>query len=107
MAGGIPTIAQIQTATAREFGVPESWMREPLGTAGTQMRVVSHPRQAAMTLAWLLTEMSGPRIGHFFGHRDHTTVLHARRAVESRRKSDPQLDQALKRISLELVRGAM
>jgi chromosomal replication initiator protein len=57
-----------------------------------------------MVLAWQMTDHSGPRIGHFFGDRDHTTVLHARRSVQKRRESDPKLDRAVKRIALELVR---
>jgi chromosomal replication initiator protein len=51
-----------------------------------------------------MTDHSGPRIGHFFGDRDHTTILHARRSVQRRRECDPKLDRAMKRIALELVR---
>jgi chromosomal replication initiator protein len=100
----IPTVAAIQQAVASHFGVPVSWMREPDGTPGTQKRIVSHPRQVAMVLAWQMTDHSGPRIGHFFGDRDHTTILHARRSVQKRREADPKLDRAMKRIALELVR---
>lgn len=108
MAGaGIPSIAEIQSAVAAEFEIPVAWMREPCGTNGTQQALVARPRQAAMALSWMLTDLSGPRIGHFFGGRDHTTVLHARRAVAKRRKSDPRLDRRLKRITLELVRGGL
>ena len=103
MAAGIPTIRQIQEATAREFEVPASWMVEPYGTGRTQMRVVSHPRQAAMSLAVLLTEHSLVRIGHFFGGRDHSTVIHAHRAVTERRRADAKLHEKMRRLTLEVI----
>jgi chromosomal replication initiator protein len=47
-------------------------------------RSVAWPRQVAMYLCRELTPHSLPSIGKFFGKRDHTTVLHAIRAVEAR-----------------------
>jgi chromosomal replication initiator protein len=41
------------------------------------------PRQVAMYLAKTLTLRSLPEIGRRFGGRDHTTVLHAVRKIES------------------------
>jgi chromosomal replication initiator protein len=41
------------------------------------------PRQIAMYLAKTLTLRSLPEIGRRFGGRDHTTVLHAVRKIES------------------------
>lgn len=46
-------------------------------------RRLAHARQAAMWLARQTTDASLPEIGRFF-HRDHTTVIHAIRAVEGR-----------------------
>ena len=43
----------------------------------------------AMTLAKELTKHSLPEIGHFFGGRDHTTVMHAVRKVDELREHDP------------------
>ncbi len=38
---------------------------------------LSYPRQIAMYICRDLTTLSLPKIGEAFGHRDHTTVLHA------------------------------
>ena len=37
------------------------------------------------------TKWSLPRIGQFFGGRDHTTVLHSLRRMEDRAAQDPEL----------------
>lgn len=49
------------------------------------------PRQMAMTLAKRHTNSSFPEIGRRFGGRDHTTVLHAVRAVEKRCLDRPEI----------------
>ena len=51
-------------------------------------RQVARPRQVAMALAKELTRHSLPEIGDAFGGRDHTTVLHACRKVNSLVSSD-------------------
>lgn len=45
---------------------------------------VTWPRQVAMALAYELSGRSAMAIGHYFGGRDHGTVLHAIKAVEGR-----------------------
>jgi chromosomal replication initiator protein len=52
---------------------------------------VVRPRQIAMYLSKTLTLRSLPEIGRRFGGRDHTTVLHAVRKIESLIGSDPSL----------------
>lgn len=47
-------------------------------------RRVSHPRQEAMALVVHEHKLSTVRVGQLFGNRDHTTVMHAIRAVEAR-----------------------
>ncbi len=54
-------------------------------------RTIARPRQIAMTLARELTQLSLPEIGNLFGGRDHSTVLHACKTVESLRNSDETL----------------
>ncbi|MDT8343901.1 MAG: chromosomal replication initiator protein DnaA [Thermohalobaculum sp.] len=56
-------------------------------------RAVARPRQVAMYLAKTLTSKSLPEIGRGFGGRDHTTVIHAVKKIESLRESDSQLSE--------------
>jgi chromosomal replication initiator protein len=102
----LPRIAQIQSAVAAHYGIPVARLSEaaPRDRWFVNTWDICHPRQEAMALAVLLTNHSYVRIGHFFGGRDHTTVLHACRAVEKRRQSDPKVHNAMRRITLELIR---
>ena len=68
-------------------------------------RSISLPRQVCMYLARSLTRHSLKEIGGYFGGRDHTTVLHAKRAIELHRTEDPQFQVTLDRITEELRRG--
>jgi len=52
-------------------------------------RVVTRPRQVAMSLAKELTNHSLPEIGDAFGGRDHTTVLHACKKIIELQETDP------------------
>ena len=66
--------------------------------------MVVKPRQIAMYLSKVLTLRSLPEIGRRFGGRDHTTVLHAVRKIESLAKTDATLNdelELLKRILME------
>ena len=55
-------------------------------------RIIARPRQIAMTLARELTQLSLPEIGNAFGGRDHSTVLHACKTIESLRNTDSVLN---------------
>ncbi len=55
-------------------------------------RSIARPRQFGMALAKELTNHSLPEIGDAFGGRDHTTVLHGCRRIESLRETDKRLD---------------
>jgi chromosomal replication initiator protein len=50
---------------------------------------IAQPRQVAMYLARKMTNSSFPDIAKKFGNRDHTTVMHAVRKVETQSKKDP------------------
>ncbi|MFA6014691.1 MAG: chromosomal replication initiator protein DnaA [Gallionellaceae bacterium] len=54
-------------------------------------RIIARPRQIAMCLARELTQLSLPEIGNAFGGRDHTTVLHACKTIESLRNTDTSI----------------
>jgi chromosomal replication initiator protein len=67
-------------------------------------RSIVRPRQIGMWLAKSLTARSLPEIGRRFGGRDHTTVLHAIRKIESLLQEDASLKEeveVLKRLLKE------
>jgi len=55
-------------------------------------RSIARPRQVGMALAKELTNHSLPEIGDAFGGRDHTTVLHGCRRIESLRETEKRVD---------------
>ena len=61
------------------------------------------PRQICMYLARNLTRHSLKEIGGYFGGRDHTTVLHANKAVEKQRSENPHFQAVLERISQDIL----
>ena len=67
----------IQKKVAQYFKITPQDMK-----AKKRTRVVVYPRQIAMYLSRNLTDLSLVEIGHFFGGRDHTTVLHACEKIE-------------------------
>lgn len=54
-------------------------------------RMITRPRQTAMSLAKELTSHSLPEIGDAFGGRDHTTVIHACKRVKELRDADTRI----------------
>ncbi|HEY1190524.1 MAG TPA: helix-turn-helix domain-containing protein [Gemmata sp.] len=79
---GQPTLAapDVSAIVERVAGAFGTSVKELLGPS--RLREILRPRQVAMYLARELTGLSLPRLGAAFG-RDHTTVLHACRKVES------------------------
>lgn len=72
------TVDTIIKATAENFNIkPE----ELLSKKRTQD--IAMTRQIAMYLCRMLTDLSLPKIGEEFGGRDHTTVLHAFKKIDS------------------------
>jgi chromosomal replication initiator protein len=92
-------IEDIQRAVARHYNVSRADMLSSRRTAN-----VVRPRQIAMYLAKTLTLRSLPEIGRRFGGRDHTTVLHAVRKIETLADGDKALSEEieiLKRMLME------
>lgn len=67
-------------------------------------RSVALPRQVCMYLARELTPLSLEEIGGYFGGRDHTTVLHAHRAIKRQQETNPRLVQVLNELRRHLER---
>lgn len=79
-------IEDIQKTVAHHYNVARSEL-----LSNRRTRSVVRPRQIAMFLSKTMTPRSLPEIGRRFGGKDHTTVLHAVRKVESMIKDDPKL----------------
>jgi chromosomal replication initiator protein len=82
------TIDEIQRRVADHYALKINDLISP-----RRAREVARPRQVAMYLAKMLTPRSLPEIGRRFGGRDHTTVMHAVKRIESLRAVDHELDR--------------
>ncbi len=63
---------------------------------------IALPRQVAMYLCRKHTENSFPAIGDKFGGRDHSTVIHASKAIEQRIKDDPHMQNTIEKLERNL-----
>lgn len=77
------TIENIQKIVADYYRIKISDLKSK-----RRSRNITRPRQLAMALAKELTNRSLPEIGRNFGDRDHTTVLHACKAIAKLREED-------------------
>lgn len=83
-------IEDIQKLVASHYSISRPDILSSRRTA-----TVVRPRQIAMYLSKVLTLRSLPEIGRRFGGRDHTTVLHAVRKIETLAKADGALSEEL------------
>lgn len=91
------TVDKIQRATADEFTITLDDM-----TSARRSRNIARPRQVAMYLCKKLTKRSLPDIGRRFGGRDHTTVMHAVKRIDSLRADDPVFNARIEAVELAL-----
>jgi chromosomal replication initiator protein len=80
------TVDHIQKMVSEHYGLKQADL-----ISERRARAVARPRQVAMWLAKQITTRSLPDIGRRFGGRDHTTVLHAVRRIESLKAEDPAI----------------
>jgi chromosomal replication initiator protein len=93
------SIDAIQRKVAEHFDIRLADM-----TSRRRPQNVAFPRQVAMYLSRSLTDRSLMDIGESFGGRDHGTVLHACRLIESRMSKDPRLRQTVSYLQAALQR---
>lgn len=93
------TVENIQKTVADYYKIKVADLFSPKRT-----RAIARPRQVAMWLAKDLTAHSYPMIGDAFGGRDHTTVLHAVRTIDSLRTKDNELNHDL-HLLLQVLKG--
>ena len=93
------TIDSIQKTVAEHFDVRLADMVSRRRPAS-----IAFPRQVAMFLSRNLTKGSLVEIGEAFGGRDHGTVIHACKKVQSQLNQEPTLKDTLARIESQLRR---
>ena len=84
---GRPSIQAVIAAVTEFYGVRLTDLQSK-----KRPRSITMPRQVCMYLARTHTRHSLEEIGGHFGGRDHTTVMHAIKTVEERKKSDPEFE---------------
>ena len=93
------TIESIQKTVADYYKIKVAEMYSQ-----KRSRNVARPRQIAMALSRDLTNSSFPEIGETFGGRDHTTVMHACKKIDSLKASEPVLAKEYS-LLLQVLRG--
>ena len=91
------TIDFIQKTVAEHFKLRVSDLKSK-----KRQRAFSIPRQIAMYLARSRTQSSFPEIGVKFGGKDHTTVMHAVKSIETRKLKDLDLKTNIESIDRKL-----
>lgn len=82
------TVENIQKVVAEYYRIKVADLKSK-----SRSRSIARPRQLAMALSKELTNRSLPEIGRGFGDRDHTTVLHACRAIAKLREEDSNIQE--------------
>lgn len=89
-------IERIVAVVARHDGVTAELMRSPERTW-----IAVNARRKAMYLSFRMSRKSLPEIGRRFGGRDHTTVLHAIRAVYARARRERSFMAELEELAIQ------
>jgi chromosomal replication initiator protein len=92
-----PTIDRIAQRVAGCFAIEPRQLQ-----SRRRSRKFLVPRQVGMYIARQVTSLSLGEIGHYFGGRDHSTVLHACRKVEQELTHDAALAGAVKQLQADL-----
>jgi len=98
-AGQRLTVDRIQRAVCDEFRVTLTDM-----VSKRRARAIARPRQVAMYLSKKMTKRSLPDIGRRFGGRDHTTVMHAVKRIDSLRLEDGAFNAQIESVEAALKR---
>ncbi len=90
----VMSIESIQKEVANFFGIKLQELKSE-----KKVKNVALPRQVAMYLARRYTGASFPEIGEKFGGKDHSTVIHAVKKIESMIVEDPTLKEMVNAVS--------
>lgn len=92
-----PSLQQVTSETCRYFSLRVADLR-----GQSRRRLIASARGIAIYLVRELTNCSLKQIGHYFGRRDHTTVLHSYLKTKSAVKSDANTRSAVAAIRQRL-----
>jgi chromosomal replication initiator protein len=92
------TIQQIFEAVTKYYNVRLSDLQSK-----KRHKSIAFPRQVCMYLARRHTRYSLEEIGGYFGGRDHTTVMHAVRTVDTDCKEDREINKQLTHLEMQLA----
>lgn len=95
--GSTYTIETIQSAVAKYFGIKSQDFKST-----SRARQVALPRQIAMYLIRKYSKLSFNEIGHYFGGKDHSTIVHACKKIESDLETDESIRQAVEAVQNQL-----
>lgn len=102
------SLEQRKRATSKDVieSVAETYRVNPADLLGRKRnREIAFPRQVAMYLLREETGLSLDDVGQELGGRDHTTVMHALKKIESALETDVQLRATIMTIREQLVTG--
>jgi chromosomal replication initiator protein len=85
-----PPLAEIASAVARYFSLKVADLK-----SSSRRRAVVSARNVAFYLGRHVSGTTFQQVGHFFGNRDHTTVMHGCRKVETLLESDPAMREVV------------
>lgn len=92
------SLQEIAAATARVFGVRVADLKSP-----RRSQRIALARQAAMYLARELTDENYKTVGEYFGRSNHSTVIHARKKIDTQLQEDPVLAHHVEAIRKRLL----
>ncbi|NKB71517.1 MAG: chromosomal replication initiator protein DnaA [Candidatus Latescibacteria bacterium] len=87
-------VETIQQQVAEHFNLTKNQLN-----SRTRKQEVAGARQIAMFLSKRLAQQPLKAIGHIFGGRDHTTVIHAVKTVEKKMEQDPSFARMVETLS--------
>lgn len=93
----VVTIEDIQSEVANLFNIKVSDLK-----SSRKHKIVAFPRQIAMYLSRRLTNASYPDIGNRFGGKDHSTVVHAFKKIESKIVEDKSIRNTVQTLEKNL-----
>lgn len=91
------TVESIQNVVAKHFGIKPIDLK-----SSVRQKNVALPRQIAMFLARKYMRMPYKDIGVYFGGKDHSTIMHACKKLETSSFSDPSLKGLIEQIQNQL-----